>query len=59
MSVLSEYEAIRKRIGEEKYHQIEMFLENHSHYYLSDVYYRKSVWDEMEEWVENNKEEKS
>lgn len=57
ISILSEYEAIRKRIGEEKYYQIENFLKNHPHYYLSDVYYRESVWNEMEEWTKNNQEE--
>lgn len=51
MSILQEYEAIRKRIGEEKYKQIEEFLEAHPHYFLSDVYYKKDVWDEMEAWV--------
>ena len=24
---------------------IEKFLENHTEYYLSDVYYKQSVWD--------------
>ena len=56
MSILQEYESIRKRIGEEKYHQIERFLEAHPHYYLSDVYYRKIVWDEMEEWSNKNQD---
>ena len=51
MSILQEYEQIRKRIGEEKYKQIEEFLEKHPQYYLSDVYYNKAVWDEMEEWA--------
>lgn len=55
MSILQEYELIRRRIGEEKYNQIERFLEAHPHYYLSDVYYRKSVWDEMEKWIADNK----
>ena len=51
MSILQEYEAVRKRIGEEKYQQIVAFLENHPHYFLSDVYYRESVWQEMEKWI--------
>lgn len=53
MSILQEYEAIRKKISEKKYQQIQDFLENHPHYYLSDVYYRESVWNEMEKWTEN------
>lgn len=50
MSILSEYEEIRKRIGEEKYNLIGKFLKDHPQYTLSDVYYRESVWDEMEEY---------
>lgn len=57
MSVLQEYESIRKRIGEEKYNKITAFLKAHPHYYLSDVYYRKSVWDEMENWKYESEEE--
>ena len=57
MSMLQEYERIKYSIGEEKYNQIQIFLEKHPHYLLSDVYYRKSVWDEMEKWSENHKEE--
>lgn len=53
MSILQEYEQIRRQIGEEKYSHIEEFLENHPHYLLSDVYYRKSVWDEMENWIKS------
>ena len=53
MSILQEYEQIRKRIGEEKFSHIETFLEAHPHYFLSDVYYRESVWKEFEEWEKN------
>lgn len=53
MSILQEYEAIRKRIGEEKYQTIQRFLEYHPNYLLDDVYYKQSVWNEMEEWAEN------
>lgn len=54
MSILQEYEQIRKRIGEEKFSHIEQFLEVHPHYFLSDVYYRESVWKEFEEWESKN-----
>lgn len=50
MSILQEYEIIRKRIGEEKFSHIEVFLASHPHYYFSDVYYRKEVYDEFEKW---------
>ena len=56
MSILQEYEAIRKQIGEQKYHQICEFLKHHPHYLLCDVYYRESVWNEMETWVKKNTE---
>lgn len=50
MSILQEYESIRKRLGEKRYSHIEAFLEAYPDYYLSDVYYRESVWNEFEEW---------
>lgn len=53
MSILQEYALIRKEIGEEKFHKIEEFLKHHPHYYLSDVYYKQSVWNEMEDWISN------
>lgn len=56
MSILQEYKTIRKQIGEKKYNQICEFLKHHSHYLLSDVYYRESVWNEMEAWVKANME---
>ena len=54
MSILQELFEIRKDIGEEKYKQICAFLDCHKHYFLHDVYYRESVWNEMEEWVKVN-----
>ena len=53
MSILQEYESIKKTIGKEKYNQIIKFLECHPQYFLSDVYYRKSVWCEFENWIKN------
>ncbi len=54
MSILQEYESIKQRIGTEKYNHIMEFLKYHPEYDLSDVYYRKSVWDEMENWTTTN-----
>lgn len=54
MSILSDYQEIRERIGEEKYKQITLFLKNNPQYVLSDVYYRESVWNEMEKWIKEN-----
>lgn len=53
MSILQEYAEIRKRIGEEKYQLILSFLKYHPDYCLSDVYFKKYVWDEMENWAED------
>lgn len=51
MSVLSEYEEIKKAIGDEKFSNIEKFLDEHPKYYLSDVYYSKAVYNEFEKWL--------
>jgi hypothetical protein len=54
MSILQDYKMIRQQIGENKYCQVCEFLKHHPHYLLSDVYYRESVWNEMEAWVKAN-----
>jgi hypothetical protein len=50
MSILQEYEQIRKEIGEEKYKAIEEYLTEHEELYLSDLYYKESEWVKFEEW---------
>jgi hypothetical protein len=54
MSILQEYETIKNRIGEETFSHIENFLDKNSHYFLSDVYYKESVWNEFKKWEEQN-----
>lgn len=54
MSILQNYSAIRKRLGEEKFSHIEEFLDVHPHYFLSDVYYREKVWNEFISWEKEN-----
>ena len=54
MSILQEYKEIRKRLGEEKFSHISKFLDDNPHYFLSDIYYRESVWNEFEEWEKEN-----
>lgn len=51
MSILQEYREIRNKIGEEKYNLIQEFLKEYPHYFLSDIYYSESVWNEFEEWT--------
>ena len=55
MSILTDYNKIRKDIGEERYKQIELFLEAQPQYKLSDIYYSKEIWDKSESWLIENK----
>ena len=55
MSILTDYQDIRSTIGEDKYKQITLFLENNPQYVLSDVYYSEEVWNKMEKWTKENK----
>jgi hypothetical protein len=50
MSILQEYEQIRKVIGEEKYQRIKAYLDKHPDMLLSDVYYKEGVFDAFEGW---------
>ena len=50
MSILSEYEVIRKRLGEKTYRKIVKFLKAHPYLLLSDVYYKEEVWKNFEVW---------
>ena len=45
MSILQEYEQIRKDLGEERYKRIETFLQLHPELDLSDVYYKAEIWE--------------
>lgn len=50
MSILQEYELIRKKLGEARYHTIEVFLSARPDLFLSDVYYNPKVFAEFEEF---------
>lgn len=50
MSILQEYEDIRKSIGEDKYNAIEKYLNIHKDVLLSDIYYTPEGWDKFEDW---------
>lgn len=58
MSILQEYENIRKDIGEETYKAIETYLSYHPDLYLSDLYYKRSKWEEFEKWYKRQTDEK-
>ena len=50
MSIMQEFETIRKEIGETKYQAIENYLELHPELFLSDIYYKEAEWLKFEEW---------
>ena len=50
MSILQEYEQIRKGLGEDKYLRIEEFLSFRHDLDLSDVYYKPDVFAEFERY---------
>lgn len=56
MSILQEYEMIRREIGEDEFHLIEEYLEWHPDKLLSDVYYNESTYKDFEEWKNNRPE---
>lgn len=50
MSILSDYEQIKKLFSKSELQKIEMFLNAHPDYFLSDVYYSEKVYKEFEQW---------
>lgn len=51
MSILQEYEVIRKILGEEEYLNICEFLKENPEYYLSDIYYNvDNAFENYKEW---------
>lgn len=50
MSILQEYQEIRRDIGEDTYHAIEKYLSIHKDLYLSDIYYKRAEWEKFENW---------
>lgn len=50
MSMLQEYEDIRKELGEEEWNNIDTFLSENEQYQLSDVLYTERVWKIYEDW---------
>lgn len=50
MSILQEYERIRREIGEKKYDSIEKYLETHSELLLSDILYKPEYYINFDKW---------
>lgn len=57
MSLLQEYEEIRKEIGEDTYHAIEKYLNIHKDLYLSDIYYKRDEYEKFNKWYSKKKKE--
>ena len=51
MSILQDYEKFREEIGEEKYRQLETYMEFHPNVVLSDLLYNKEAWDACMKWI--------
>ena len=58
MSILQEYQEIRKDIGEETYKAIETYLSYHPDLYLSDLYYKRAEWEKFEKWYKRQIDER-
>lgn len=54
MSILSEYEDIKKGLTREQVDGIELFLKFHPSYSLGDVYYKEDVFKECEAWCKQH-----
>jgi hypothetical protein len=54
MSILQEFEQIRKGIGEVEFNHIELFLSVRKDLFLSDVYYDSDVYAQFEAWKRDN-----
>jgi hypothetical protein len=53
MSIMQEYETIRKMIGKKKYKKIEAFLKRNPQFLLSDVLYSEEVYNKFVQWEKN------
>ena len=59
MSILQEYEQIRKSLRPGEFEAMELFLELHPKYDLSDIYYNIEVNKEFHTWWDKIKEAKA
>ena len=50
MSILQEYEQIRREMGEKKYDSIETYLNTHPNILLSDVLYKPEHYIDFDKW---------
>ena len=50
MSILQEYEMIRKEMGEKKFDSIEIYLHSHDDLLLSDILYKPEHYIDFDKW---------
>ena len=50
MSILQEYEQIRREMGEKKYDSIEKYIDNHPDVLLSDILYKPEHYINFDKW---------
>lgn len=50
MSILQEYEMIRKEMGEKKFDSIELYLNSHEELLLSDILYKPEHYIDFDKW---------
>lgn len=55
MSILQEYEEIRRKLGDKEISMISAFLQENTQYLLSDVYYNEEVYNKYMAWKGENK----
>ena len=53
MSILQEYEEIRKELGNGINKGIELYLSENPNLLLSDIYYKEKEYKKFEKWFEN------
>ena len=53
MSILQEYEEIRKELGNGINKGIELYLSKNPNLLLSDIYYKEKEYKKFEKWFEN------
>jgi len=54
MSILQEYEEIKKSMGSRKYNAIEQYLEDNPNLLLSDVLYKRQEYEKFDEWYKQH-----
>ena len=55
MSILQEYQYIRRMIGESEYRRIEEYLQQHPEMLLSDIYYNRENYNKYRLWADSKR----